>query len=242
MTKVPTFKSPPHRYVIDGVPTPAVTQILRGAGLSPPIYVPEAILAAKGQIGTDFHIKIAEEAKAIEDFSTSVPVLNAIEALSKTEEEKTKNWRVIAALEYLQRLGGKVVSVEEKVNLRPGVAAGTLDMVVQLKSGDYILIDWKSRKFCVWDHIQLELYRIGYNLKYPDRKIIALVVVPIPNSKSLTSRTPVSIRIPSAEHEHLTKVALSTLTVYHWKKANNLIPAEIPREEDEQADSADEDW
>ena len=113
MTKVPLFKSPAHRYTIDGIPTPAVTQVIRGAGLAPPIHVPEHILNAKGAIGTEFHLEISTIAKMIMDFSRADSEERAL-AIIERKAESESTWRTRAAIKFLCQIQARVIAVEQK--------------------------------------------------------------------------------------------------------------------------------
>jgi len=147
------------RYMIEGVPTPSVTQILDKMGMRPGhSHIDPDVLAAAGGRGTRVHEAISRHLTGERDphiflQPSDLPFYDAY-------------------LKFRLRYGITEVYDVEKFVQYQGRYAGTLDAVVaihspRLKRSTITFLDWKTRDYVLGDGLQLAAYQAAYiNTKY----------------------------------------------------------------------------
>ena len=146
-----------HLYLYNGVIIPSVSEVLHKYLFKDKYKdIPESILKAKAEYGTEVH-------KAIED-------------LENLKEYKTTSiWQELSIEQYLDLKAREKIKVleQEKMVCYKGIYAGRFDMIANV-NGDKCLIDIKTtaqldEEYLSW---QLSLYELAYGKKF--KKLYAL--------------------------------------------------------------------
>jgi hypothetical protein len=140
-----------HRYKLDGIQVPSVTQILKSAGLTPDFSaIDPLVLQEKARLGTEVH-----ELTQIVDVTGALPEVCTAQALPYLQ----------AYLQFKTDFAFTPWEIELQVASRVFGYAGTLDRLGAINGTlDPYIIDVKTSEDCPYYHgPQLAGYAIGYS-------------------------------------------------------------------------------
>jgi hypothetical protein len=146
-----TFDPESHLYVVDGIPVPSVTQVVRDVLEWQYHDVDPAVLKRAADLGTALH-------KEIEDYENEGIMGSSTEFRNYLKLKRLYGFNVLES--------EKIIFIEDQGQV---ICAGRLDMILDDSTDETLILGDVKRTYNVHlDHLklQLNLYKIGYEQCY----------------------------------------------------------------------------
>lgn len=158
MNHIVEFLEDSHTYIVDGIITDSITQVLKKKFGNMYAFVPKDVLQQAADRGTAIH-------KAIEDYCNLDSNRCKCHTTNHNRIEEVNNFIFLMNKKKLSVIENEVVVVLEDKN--KVVAAGRLDLVME-RDGKLGVVDIKSTSKLNKDYLfyQLNLYKEAYEQTY----------------------------------------------------------------------------
>lgn len=190
-----TFDEAAHVYRLGGAVVPSVTQLLKpiGADFS---QIDPRVLEAKRQLGTSVHLACElDDENDLDEETLPADVLPYLQA-----------WRKFKA-----DTGAVVIMNEQRLASVSHRFAGTLDRVVQVRSGDIYLIDLKTAA-SMWRSFGVQL--CGYQLLLDESAFTTKLA-----RKGLQLKADGTYRLEPYNNPNDAACFRALLSLHHWKES-----------------------